>query len=37
VGECHDGRSAVCALRGVAPDLVFVDVQMPEMDGFKVL
>ena len=37
VGECHDGRSAVSALRGLAPDLVFLDVQMPEMDGFKVL
>src|SRR5262249_27977849 len=37
VGECHDGRSAVSALRGLAPGLVVLDVQMPEMDGFKVL
>ncbi len=36
-GECHDGRSAVAAIRSLAPDLVFLDVQMPEMDGFAVL
>ena len=36
-GECHDGRSAVEAIRSMAPDLVFLDVQMPEMDGFAVL
>ncbi|HXB70356.1 MAG TPA: LytTR family DNA-binding domain-containing protein [Candidatus Acidoferrales bacterium] len=36
-GECHDGRSAVDAIRRIAPDLVFLDVQMPEMDGFAVL
>src|ERR1051326_2535194 len=37
VGEAHDGRSAVDAIRRLAPDLVFLDVQMPEMDGFAVL
>ena len=36
-GECHDGKSAVDAIRRLAPDLVFLDVQMPEMDGFGVL
>ena len=36
-GECHDGRSAVETIRRTAPDLVFLDVQMPEMDGFAVL
>ena len=36
-GECHDGRSAAAAIRGSKPDLVFLDVQMPEMDGFQVL
>ena len=36
-GECRDGRSAVVAIRELAPDLVFLDVQMPEMDGFAVL
>jgi two-component system LytT family response regulator len=37
VGECHDGRSAAEAIRRMAPDLIFLDVQMPEMDGFAVL
>jgi two-component system LytT family response regulator len=37
VAECHDGRAAVAAIQDLAPDLVFLDVQMPEMDGFAVL
>jgi two-component system LytT family response regulator len=37
VGECRDGSAAVTAIRKLAPDLVFLDVQMPEMDGFAVL
>jgi len=37
VGECADGRSAVAAIRDLDPDLVFLDVQMPEMNGFEVL
>lgn len=37
VGECADGRAAVSAVRELAPDLLFLDVQMPEMDGFQVL
>jgi two-component system LytT family response regulator len=37
VTECHDGRAAVAAIQDLAPDLVFLDVQMPEMDGFAVL
>jgi len=36
-GEFNDGRSAVTAIQSLAPDLVFLDVQMPEMDGFQVL
>ena len=36
-GECHDGRSALKAIQELAPDLVFLDVQMPEMDGFAVI
>lgn len=36
-GECHDGKSAVEAIRKLAPDVVFLDVQMPEMNGFEVL
>ena len=37
VGECADGRSAVAAVREQAPDLLFLDVQMPLLDGFGVL
>ena len=37
VGECGDGAAAVSALRKLSPDLVFLDVQMPEMNGFEVL
>ena len=37
VGEASDGASAVCAIRKLSPGLVFLDVQMPEMDGFAVL
>jgi two-component system, LytTR family, response regulator len=37
VGECHNGRDAVTAIRKEAPDLVLLDVQMPELDGFGVL
>jgi two-component system, LytTR family, response regulator len=37
VAECGDGESAVRAIENMRPDLVFLDVQMPEMDGFQVL
>ncbi|HEY3279992.1 MAG TPA: LytTR family DNA-binding domain-containing protein [Gemmatimonadales bacterium] len=37
VGECADGRAALEAVRSDAPDLLFLDVQMPEMDGFALL
>jgi two-component system LytT family response regulator len=37
VGECRNGREALAALDTLAPDLVFLDVQMPELDGFDVL
>jgi two-component system LytT family response regulator len=37
IGECGDGESAVRAIRERKPDLVFLDVQMPELDGFQVL
>lgn len=37
VGECADGRSAVEAVRNLTPDLVFLDVQMPVLDGFDVV
>jgi len=37
VEECADGTSAVDAIRRRRPDLLFLDVQMPEMNGFAVL
>jgi two-component system LytT family response regulator len=37
IGQCGDGESAVDAIRQGRPDLVFLDVQMPEMDGFQVV
>ena len=37
LGECADGRNAVAAIGQYKPDLVFLDVQMPELDGFGVL
>src|SRR5947207_9009133 len=37
VGECSNGKEAVAMIRKQKPDVVFLDVQMPEMDGFAVL
>ena len=37
VGECGDGPSAVAKILELSPDVVFLDVQMPGMDGFEVL
>lgn len=37
IGECGDGRSAVERIRADSPDLVLLDVQMPELDGFGVV
>jgi two-component system, LytTR family, response regulator len=37
VAECRDGREAIAALTAEQADLVFLDVQMPEVDGFGVV
>jgi two-component system, LytTR family, response regulator len=37
VGVCENGGEAVAAVEAKAPDLIFLDVQMPEIDGFGVL
>lgn len=37
VAECSNGKEAAAMIRQHRPDLVFLDVQMPEMDGFAVL
>ncbi len=37
IGECANGRQAVALLQKRQPDLLFLDVQMPELDGFAVL
>jgi two-component system, LytTR family, response regulator len=36
VRECSNGTEAVSAITETSPDLIFLDVQMPEMDGFEV-
>lgn len=36
-GEARNGREAVRMAQALAPDLMFLDVQMPELDGFDVL
>src|SRR5437870_9695809 len=37
IGECSNGKETVAMIRKHNPDIVFLDVQMPEMDGFAVL
>lgn len=37
VGECKDGFEAIDQIQETKPDLLFLDVQMPEMDGFEML
>jgi two-component system LytT family response regulator len=37
VAECGDGRGAVEAIERLRPDIVLLDIQMPELDGFEVL
>lgn len=37
VGECTDGRQAVSLIEQEDPALIFLDIQIPELDGFEVL
>jgi len=37
IGECRNGKEAVKAIEISRPDLIFLDIQMPEMDGFDVI
>ena len=37
VGECSNGYEAIAAVKNLKPDLMLLDVQMPEVDGFAVL
>src|SRR5215469_5811201 len=37
VAECGDGKSAMALISEEDPDLVFLDIQMPEVDGFGVV
>lgn len=36
IGEAEDGASAVSAVRDVRPDVVLLDIQLPDIDGFEV-
>lgn len=37
IGECSDGHEAITTIAELQPQLIFLDVQMPEVDGFEVL
>ena len=37
VGECANGREAIEAIKASTPDIVLLDIQMPELGGFEVL
>src|SRR5689334_11309021 len=37
VAECADGAAAVAAILEQRPDLVLLDIQLPELDGFEVI
>src|SRR5262245_52995843 len=37
VGECKNGKETIRAVQELSPDALFLDIQMPEMNGFQVL
>jgi two-component system, LytTR family, response regulator len=37
IAECKTGRAAIAAIRSQSPNLVFLDIQMPDISGFDVL
>ncbi|HWN99529.1 MAG TPA: LytTR family DNA-binding domain-containing protein [Blastocatellia bacterium] len=37
VGDCANGEEAILAISSLKPDLIFLDVEMPGIDGFEVL
>jgi two-component system LytT family response regulator len=37
VAECNNGKDAIAAIQQLQPDLVFLDIQMPEIGGFEVI
>lgn len=37
IGECSNGQEAIKKIHDLRPDLIFLDIQMPGMDGFDML
>jgi two-component system LytT family response regulator len=37
IAECKNGREAIAQIQALSPDLVFLDIQMPGIDGFGVI